>query len=240
MGPPHFLGAGAREPVRETENTNAAKRPAPETTKPEISLHSNRAAMTLKEIHSEELNNSDRIVFRKEGLFWKAFERSAYLLHLKGHDYRAMWMCSKEFPEGVVRVGTSSDPLKLLPECRVIENSDNKIVLEAGLSVVDAKFFEWRQEKIDNTTSMVRMPRKERRKIVEDPAMHRALAQMAAEAEASRPFDLAAEAASAWKDEIIDRIRSFDASVSVMHEFVTFVFSLKEAVTDHDRKEGGR
>lgn len=200
--------------------------------------------MTLKEIHSEELGNSDRIIFRKEGIFWKAYERSAYLLHLKGRDYQAMWMNSKELPEGVVRVGTSVDPRTLFPNCRVIEKSDNKIVLEAGISVVDAKFFEWRQEKIDSTTSMVRKPRRGSKKIIEDPEMHRALAEEAAREEEARKEGVRMEAAvvnegeSAWKDELIGRIRRFDASASVMQDFVVFVFSLKEAVTAHDRKEG--
>lgn len=194
--------------------------------------------MTLKEIHNEEIGNSDRIIFRKEGLFWKAFERSAFLLHLKGHDYKAMWMNSKELPDGVVRVGTSVDPLTLFPECRVIEKTEEKIVLEAGVSFTDAMFFEWRQRMIDNTISMVRKPRKEKRKVIEDPAMHRALEEMAEEGVSlAGKADIGPVSDVAWKDEVIDRIRSFDASSSVMQDFVMLVFSLKEAVSAHDRKE---
>lgn len=194
--------------------------------------------MTLKEIHNEEIGNSDRIIFRKEGLFWKAFERSAFLLHLKGHNYKAMWMNSKELPDGVVRVGTSVDPLTLFPECRVIEKTEDRIVLEAGVSFTDAMFFEWRQRMIDNTISMVRKPRKERKRIVEDPDMHRALEEAAAEDSSMvRKTDIGSGEDASWKDEVIDRIRSFDASSSVMQDFVMLVFSLKEAVSAHDRKE---
>lgn len=165
--------------------------------------------MTVKEIHDQELTNCDRLYFRKEGIFWKAFDRSAFLLHLLGFDYKASWSSSKALPDGVVRVGTSVHPKELLPDKKVLVDEDKYVVLEAGITLVEANYYEWREKVIEGTTSLVISEAPQR-----DPSVP-----------------------GTWSDGIIDSLRRFDASGSPMQAFVMLVFSLKEEIARHDREE---
>lgn len=47
--------------------------------------------MTIKEIYEEEQNNSQSIIFHKEGLFWRAYERSAYAVIATIREFKATY-----------------------------------------------------------------------------------------------------------------------------------------------------
>lgn len=193
--------------------------------------------MTVKEIHDQELTNCDRLYFRKEGMFWKAFDRSAFLLHLLGFDYKASWSSSKALPDGVVRVGTSVHPKELLPDKKVLVDEDKYVVLEAGITLVEANYYEWREKVIEGTTSLLRTPRRTRGIIRAAPAMEEALREAASGAGIGEAPQRGHSAPGTWSDGIIDSLRRFDASGSPMQAFVMLVFSLKEEIARHDREE---
>lgn len=198
--------------------------------------------MTVKEIHDHELTNYDRLYFRREGMFWKASDHSAFLLHLLGFDYQVTWSSSKALPEGVVRVGTSVHPKVLLPGKKVIVDEDRYVVLEAGVTFVDAQYFEWRGKAIEGTTSLVKTPKRARRTIKPDQEMEAALREETSVKETSSGSSSPEShsvlpTARHWRDGIVDRLRVFDVSGSSMQAFVLLVFSLKEEIASHDREE---
>ena len=200
--------------------------------------------MTFKEIHAQELLNYDRIHFRKEGLFWKAYDHSAFLLHLLGIDYQLSWIGSKELPEGLVKVGTSIHPKELLPTKKVLVEEDKYVVLEAGITFIEPHYYEWRGKAVEGASSLVKTPKRSRRTIKVDPAMEAALREESpGEAPATFPGTgsqqsrSGEEYPSSWSDSLIDRLRQFDATGSQMQAFVMLVFSLKEEIAKHDREE---
>lgn len=104
--------------------------------------------MTLKEHKIREDDNESLIFLYKEGVFWKAYEKSAYLLSLRGYDYQVNWRSSEDCLEGVVSVDTSLPPEAIAGTMRMMEREPARAVIESGMIVWNNLFFEWREKKI--------------------------------------------------------------------------------------------
>ena len=95
-----------------------------------------------------EDDNESLIFLYKEGVFWKAYEKSAYLLSLRGYDYQVNWRSSEDCPERVVSVGTSLPPEAIAGTMRMMERKPSRAVIESGMIVWNNLFFEWREKKV--------------------------------------------------------------------------------------------
>ena len=193
--------------------------------------------MTIREHYQRELGNADRITLLKEGLFWKAYERSAYLVILRGFDFQVHWHTSKECPEGVVSLGFPEVSLeKVAGGLKAVESTETKLVFEADRTVSEGAFQQWKDGCLKQVAVVVAKSAKRRRRIIEDPLMHEALSVKEEDVPMEKKVIPCPETPdTSWKDRLIDRIRDFDQGVHSMVESVVFLSELKKEILEHGR-----
>lgn len=196
--------------------------------------------MTVKQKYDSELSNVGRIVVYKEGLFWKAYERSAYLLSLRGADYQVNWENSKDCVEGVVSVGFHEKSLEAYKGClHVIDETPVRVILDSGMAVAEAAFLQWKEERLAKAQARAKA-RPAKRRIIEDPAMHAALAE-AARQEASGAMAAETKPVAAvrpsgedefvrWAKDFHRRILSFNIASSSVVGCASFLSSIQSEI----------
>ncbi len=103
-------------------------------------------AMTSRDFIRAEADNTDRIILYKEGLFWKAYERSAYILCTQVWPFKPTKRCLKSLGGGhIVSVGF---PWKHEDKhIRALErkhSSDERLILAAVSAIDPADFEAWK------------------------------------------------------------------------------------------------
>lgn len=101
--------------------------------------------MTLQEIIAAENRNTDRIYLHLEGIFWKAYERSAFAFIHRISRYKASKRFVKYLDAKVVSLGfpDASRP-KVLGDRPLLSGSDDMLVLDAG--AIDAEEYgRWKE-----------------------------------------------------------------------------------------------
>ena len=104
--------------------------------------------MTSRDFIQAEADNTDRIILYKEGLFWKAYERSAYALCIQVWPFKPTKRSLKSLDGGcIVSVGfpwKHEDKHIRALEC--LERSDERLTL-AAVSKIDPVVFEnWKDQ----------------------------------------------------------------------------------------------
>ncbi len=85
--------------------------------------------MTKKEILDSEASNWGRITIYKEGTFWVAYERSAFLFHKFVRPYQVKKTFSKTAETEIVSLGFPEAVLGQLTEVVVVARSEERVVL---------------------------------------------------------------------------------------------------------------
>ena len=207
--------------------------------------------MTVCQTYESELNNLGRIVLYREGLFWKAYERSAFLVLRRGAAYQVNWTCSKDCPEGVVSVGFPDGGLAALrTSLPLIDESPSRVVLDSGMTVTEAAFLQWKAERINEARSR-RLGRRVKRSIRENPALHAALEaaarkdgvlerqqeqQCRRDMERTRVLKDEAEYIR-WSKDLLGRILRFDLASSTMMESVVFLSKVQSEIQGHGEEK---
>ncbi len=102
--------------------------------------------MTSKDFIRAEAENTDRIILYKEGLFWKAYERSAYILCQQVRPFKPTKKSLKSLDGGeIVSVGFPwKHEEKYIGGLSVLEESAEGRVLAAATSIDPADFENWK------------------------------------------------------------------------------------------------
>ena len=102
--------------------------------------------MSISEIIKEEENNLQNIIFHKEGMFWRAYEHSAYqvVTHLK--ELKVIKKCFKVAGnKEIVFVGV---PQKTLSEIAankpITENADKRITMKLETPLIEDEYNSWK------------------------------------------------------------------------------------------------
>jgi len=101
--------------------------------------------MTAKEIIQLENGNLTRIFLLREGIFWKAYEKSAFAFFNQIHPYKPVRKWLQVLRGDLVSLGfpmASEDVV--LKDVNVLLREDDRIVLSA-LPVVPDQFTEWKE-----------------------------------------------------------------------------------------------
>ena len=108
--------------------------------------------MTIPEIIKEEENNLQSIYFHKEGLFWRAYERSAYQVVKHLRDLKAIKKCFKVADnKEIVIVGVPEKTLNDIISGQTIkERTDKRICLTLDVPLVEDDYNTWK-----NSVSLV-------------------------------------------------------------------------------------
>lgn len=94
--------------------------------------------MTLQEIIAAESRNTDKIYLHLEGIFWKAYERSAFAFIHRVSRYKASKRFVKYLDAKVVSLGfPDASRTKVLGDRPLLSESDDMLVLDAG--TIDAE-----------------------------------------------------------------------------------------------------
>ena len=103
--------------------------------------------MTSRELIAAEANNTDRIALYREGLFWKAYERSAYALCTQVRPFKPTRKVLKTLAGGdIVSIGfpaIAADRI-LAGLVRLDESSAAAMLLAAPRSIVESDFLAWK------------------------------------------------------------------------------------------------
>ena len=87
--------------------------------------------MTHKEILQRESSNTDLIHLYKEGLFWKAYEQSAYLFAHNIATYKVKSKYDKKTRQDIIYIGLPPISLERAKEkYTIIKSSDKEITIK--------------------------------------------------------------------------------------------------------------
>jgi len=97
-------------------------------------------------IYNEELQNLDTVILRLEGVFYKAYEHSAYILSTNVKPFKPNKKLYKRFGKEIVSVGFPKASLEKYMSGRNLEFLDNGVVRVIFDSKIDFTAFElWKQ-----------------------------------------------------------------------------------------------
>lgn len=103
-------------------------------------------AMTSQDFIRAEAENTDRIILYKEGLFWKAYERSAYILCMQVRPFKPTKRSLKSLDGGqIVSVGFPwKHEEKHIGALERLESGDDRLTLAAASVIDPADFENWK------------------------------------------------------------------------------------------------
>ena len=97
--------------------------------------------MTVKEIIQIENGNRNTIILLREGIFWRAYEKSAYAFSMQVHPYKPTRKWVIAVKQDVVSLGFPvSAAENVLNGCKVLMRQEARLVLAA--SPIDPDGFE--------------------------------------------------------------------------------------------------
>lgn len=99
----------------------------------------------LQEILKTESENTDKIHFYREGVFYKAYEKSAYLFvtHVKPFMVKKLFV--KSVNQEVVSIGFPTNSLRNYFEADKIQEKDNEAEVPLDVAVNLSDFESWRE-----------------------------------------------------------------------------------------------
>jgi hypothetical protein len=102
--------------------------------------------MRISDILIKENNNSGQIILHKEGLFWRAYEQSAYLFSKHVRKYQVIRKHFKNVEKDIVLLGfphgAKVDVLKYISKQDI--KSNEKQIIISGYQFDEAVFLEWK------------------------------------------------------------------------------------------------
>ncbi len=157
--------------------------------------------MTYKEYIQSEADNVNRVCLYQEGLFWKAYERSAYILCTQVHPFKPTKKASKSLGGGeIVSVGFPVNREEhYVGALERITSEEKHLVLQAVEEIDVAAFEQWKADVPTPAESATRRKGK-------------------------------SEEADACSDALQTRIREFNLAESTPMECMLFVSELKKMV----------
>lgn len=99
-----------------------------------------------EKIYSEERENRSIIVLRPEGMFYRAYERSAYLVCKSIKEFKPTKRFYKNIGQEIVSIGFPKDTYpKYLGERTAVVDSDGTIRVQCGMELDEGLFESWKQ-----------------------------------------------------------------------------------------------
>ncbi len=101
--------------------------------------------MTFREVFDSEKENIGKIILYREGLFWKAYERSAYHFVSYVNSYKVSRKHVKSLADDVVSVGFPTSVLEAHKGKFEIESEEyGRVIIITGKQIDDAAFTAWK------------------------------------------------------------------------------------------------
>lgn len=193
--------------------------------------------MKKKEIFDLESGNTDRIYLHKEGMFWIAYERSAYRFVKTIRPYRVTKRHIGSVGQQMVSLGFPDSALVGI-DARIIERTEKQFILQAPENPMEDAYDQWKSE-----IPLYVPPAKSARP--DAPVTEAEAPKVSGAAEPSAPFEPgqpqqaggmgqghAAPAMEPVLEDIAYRIRVFNIEEKTPMECMLFVSELKNILRD--------
>lgn len=208
--------------------------------------------MTSQDFIRTEAANTDRIILYREGLFWKAYERSAFAVCTQIRPFKPTKRSLKTLGGGeLISIGfPSSTEDRVLDGLTRLETEPDRLVLSARRPVVVAEFEAWkasvplalpRSPKADAENSAVSSSCV--RGAVPESGTAVACDDVSVMQEQKTLTGLPAAAAQAMPDftlstacAVAERVRGFDLASSTPMECMLFISDLKKMLSISDNR----
>lgn len=100
--------------------------------------------MTQLEIFNTEKNNYNRIILYREGLFWKAYEKSAYAFVKQINPYSASKKFIRVVGDNITSIGFPASVIdKYGDRLDIVSSDENQLVITSKL-ILEEDFIEWK------------------------------------------------------------------------------------------------
>ena len=175
--------------------------------------------MTVKEIIQIENGNRNTIILLREGIFWRAYEKSAYAFSMQVHPYKPTRKWVIAVKQVVVSLGFPvSAAENVLNGCKVLMRQEARLVLAA--SPIDPDGFEvWKQTVPRSLPPAVVAPEPAAASPVMEPA-------------ASSVVSPAVSAVGQCCDGLADCIRRFNIESKTPVDCMLFLMELKRKLAE--------
>ncbi|MCD8184878.1 MAG: hypothetical protein LUE99_19425 [Bacteroides sp.] len=101
--------------------------------------------MTVKEIIQMENSNQNTIILLREGIFWRAYEKSAYAFSMQIHPYKATRKWVIAVKQDVISLGFPVSAVEnVLKDCKIVLQQEDRLIF-AALPTVAGEFEAWKQ-----------------------------------------------------------------------------------------------
>ena len=179
--------------------------------------------MTVKEIIQIENGNRNTIILLREGIFWRAYEKSAYAFSMQVHPYKPTRKWVIAVKQDVVSLGFPvSAAENVLNGCKVLMRQEARLVLAA--SPIDPDGFEvWKQTVHRSLPPAVVAP---------VPAAASPVMAPAASSAASSVVSPAVSAVGQCCDGLADCIRRFNIESKTPVDCMLFLMELKRKLAE--------
>lgn len=186
--------------------------------------------MTIKEIIQIENGNHNTIILWREGIFWRAYEKSAYAFSMQIRPYKPTRKWVVAVKQDVISLGFPASAAEtVLDAHQVLLQQDNRLVLAA--SPITAEDFEnWKQ-----AVAMTLPDNGRQQKDGTRPLMPAAATANAVSAQASAPAQLPSSAtapANTGCDDLAGCIRRFNIESKTPVECMLFLMELKRRLAE--------
>lgn len=108
----------------------------------------------IKEILETERNNRDKIYLYREGLFYKAYEHSAYLWVHNVCEYEVRCRYVKIVNQNVISIGFPQNALKSKVIGLKTEEFPQGVIIHAGEDIPDCDFDKWKSELVNKAQNV--------------------------------------------------------------------------------------
>lgn len=175
--------------------------------------------MTVKEIIQIENGNRNTIILLREGIFWRAYEKSAYAFSMQVHPYKPTRKWVIAVKQDVVSLGFPvSAAENVLNGCKVLMRQEARLVQAA--SPIDPDGFEvWKQTVPRSLPPAVVAPEPAAASPVMEPA-------------ASSVVSPAVSAVGQCCDGLADCIRRFNIESKTPVDCMLFLMELKRKLAE--------
>lgn len=101
--------------------------------------------MTASEIMNLEQENTNSIILLREGIFWKAYEKSAYAFHREVHPYKLSCKYVRVVKQKMVSLGFPiAATTTIISGKNVLLHEEQRLILAAG-PIDESDFIAWKQ-----------------------------------------------------------------------------------------------
>lgn len=180
--------------------------------------------MTAREIMELERGNLNTVILLKEGIFWKAYEKSAYIFYQQIHPYKLAKKRVQSIDDEMVSLGfPTATTDNIIGERKVLLRDERRLIIESKKIEVEA-FEEWKKQ-VPLTIPVMKEPTA--------PTW-----QPQVQPEVSRTYNTIPNTDTSMMRNVVEKIKLFNLESKTPLECMLFLTDLKKHLTEQEGDRG--